>query len=142
MNTDHDPPPLPADVIAAIREGRKIEAIKRLREHRGLGLEDAKDTVEAYMRYGATPSGGVDDPLPADVVHAIRDGRKVEAIKRLRAHRRIGLKEAKDAVEAYMRREPPLPAPIEPHAESGLGLSLLVFVFFVLGFLAYFFLSD
>lgn len=43
-----EPTELPADVIAAIREGKRIEAIKRLRAARGLQLKDAKDQVEAY----------------------------------------------------------------------------------------------
>ena len=33
-----------------IEAGRKIEAIKALREETGLGLREAKDAVEAYMR--------------------------------------------------------------------------------------------
>lgn len=41
---------LPPDVVEAITAGRKIEAIKRLREARGLGLREAKDAVERYIR--------------------------------------------------------------------------------------------
>lgn len=54
------PPPMPLiDAAAAsrdeqmldlIRRGRKIEAIKRLRDLTGLGLRDAKDAVEAIER--------------------------------------------------------------------------------------------
>ena len=33
-----------------IRRGRKIEAIKRLRDMTGLGLREAKDAVEALQR--------------------------------------------------------------------------------------------
>jgi len=40
---------LPEDVIAALVQGNKIEAIKRLRAARGIGLKDAKDQVEAYV---------------------------------------------------------------------------------------------
>jgi hypothetical protein len=38
--------------------------------------------------------------LPADVLEALRRGNKIEAIKRLREQTGLGLKEAKDAVEA------------------------------------------
>lgn len=33
-------------VISAIREGRRIEALKRLRHEQGLGLKDAKELVD------------------------------------------------------------------------------------------------
>lgn len=41
---------LPADVIAKLHEGRKIDAIKLLREQRGIGLKEAKQEVDAYLR--------------------------------------------------------------------------------------------
>lgn len=49
MNTNPDQA-LPADVIAAIQQGNKIGAIKRLRLARGLELKDAKQIVDAYVR--------------------------------------------------------------------------------------------
>ncbi|WP_433061268.1 ribosomal protein L7/L12 [Dactylosporangium sp. CS-033363] len=40
-------------VLEELRQGRKIQAIKRYREITGLGLKDAKDEVEALgRRYG------------------------------------------------------------------------------------------
>ena len=39
---------MPDDVIAALRNGRKIEAIKLLRLHNGMGLKDAKHAVERF----------------------------------------------------------------------------------------------
>jgi len=38
----------PQYVITEIRAGRKIDAIKALRELRGLGLKEAKDAVEKW----------------------------------------------------------------------------------------------
>jgi hypothetical protein len=43
----HAPNPLPPDVIAAARNGHKIDAIKLLREHTGMGLREAKEAVDA-----------------------------------------------------------------------------------------------
>lgn len=37
-------------VILAVDSGRKIEAIKQLREETGLGLKDAKDAVDSLIR--------------------------------------------------------------------------------------------
>jgi hypothetical protein len=42
-------PPLPTAARAALQQGRKIEAIKLVREAEGLGLKDAKDRVEHYV---------------------------------------------------------------------------------------------
>ena len=41
---------LPPEVIQAIEQGRKIEAIKRLREATGLGLANAKVLVDKASR--------------------------------------------------------------------------------------------
>lgn len=41
---------LSAEALAALHEGRKIDAIKILREERGLGLKEAKDEVDTYLR--------------------------------------------------------------------------------------------
>ena len=37
---------LPPDVIAALKAGRTIEAIRLLREHRSMGLKQAKQLVD------------------------------------------------------------------------------------------------
>ncbi|RIJ76949.1 hypothetical protein D1871_08165 [Nakamurella silvestris] len=43
-------PGVPADVVAAIRSGNKLMAIKLYRGHTGLGLKEAKESVEALER--------------------------------------------------------------------------------------------
>lgn len=45
---DHEPvkPSLSETAISALQRGNKIEAIKLVREERGLGLKEAKDEVE------------------------------------------------------------------------------------------------
>ncbi len=40
---------LSASVMDAIRSGRKIDAIKQLREERGLGLKESKHIVDREM---------------------------------------------------------------------------------------------
>jgi hypothetical protein len=49
------PEALPQQVLAALKAGHKIEAIKQLRIATGLGLKEAKDRIEAYER-GGSPS--------------------------------------------------------------------------------------
>ena len=41
---------LPPEIVALVREGRKIDAIKALRERTGLGLKEAKDLIDALER--------------------------------------------------------------------------------------------
>ncbi len=45
-------------------------------------------------------------PLPSEALAALERGNKIEAIKIVRAAQGIGLKEAKDAVEAHARDHP------------------------------------
>lgn len=51
---------LPAEVLEAIRQGRKIEAIKLLREETGLGLANAKVLVDRASR-----AHGPAKPIPS-----------------------------------------------------------------------------
>jgi len=43
--------PLPAAAAAALSAGHMIDAIKHVREAEGLGLMEAKQRVEAYVRH-------------------------------------------------------------------------------------------
>jgi ribosomal protein L7/L12 len=94
--------PLPANVLDAVARGNAVEAIKLLRAATGLGLKEAKDAIDAHVR--GTPahlsSSAPAGPLPPSVVEALTRGNKIEAIKLLRRHTGLGLKEAKEAVEA------------------------------------------
>jgi len=57
---------LPGDVLAAVQAGRKVEAIKRLREATGIGLANAKVLVDrAALKHGPQkPIRSFDDPAP------------------------------------------------------------------------------
>ena len=102
-----DPTPsLPQPVQDALQRGNLVEAIKLMRADTGMGLKETKDALEAYMR-GEPPPGGfaptplpTGAPLPAPVQEALDQGNKIEAVRRLRGLTGMGLKEAKDAVEA------------------------------------------
>ena len=52
---DHLVGRLPDYVILAIQDGRKIEAIKHLREHYNIGLKEAKYIVEEYIAENGGP---------------------------------------------------------------------------------------
>lgn len=99
---------LPPDVQALLDAGRTIDAIKQLRVVQGLGLKEAKDLIDAHQHghHAAPPAhstGFASDAsshAPDSVRQALAAGNKIEAIRLLRAHAGIGLKEAKDRVDA------------------------------------------
>jgi ribosomal protein L7/L12 len=121
------PPPLPVAREAApgstnideaiqnaMRAGQKIEAIKLYREKTGLGLAEAKENIEAMMR-GDTPAwgtGATSVDVDTAIQNAIRAGQKIEAIKLYREKTGLGLKEAKDAIDAMMTDKAPPPSPV------------------------------
>jgi len=83
------------------------------------------------------------EDLPPQVMHALKAGRKIEAIKLLREARGIGLAEAKDAVDRVSLAQS---HPTHSHraaAKNDSGIGRLVLVFVVLGacLAAYFFLD-
>lgn len=59
--------------------------------------------------------------LPAEVIAAIQENRKLSAIKLLRAQRGIGLKKAKELVDAYELSHPVNTALEAPESDTGIG---------------------
>jgi ribosomal protein L7/L12 len=109
-----------ARVVDEIEAGRRIEAIRIVRERTRLGLGEAKALVEALaagddsVEISTAAVDPVDDvarvaladpDLAAQLVMEIAAGRKIEAIKLLRERTGLGLKEARDAIESMERGE-------------------------------------
>jgi ribosomal protein L7/L12 len=91
-----------------LRAGRKIEAIKRYRELTGVGLQEARDAIEALEsgRSVTLPpkSSLLRQVNDSEIEAQIRSGHLIDAIKLYREKNGVGLKEAKDAVEAWRDR--------------------------------------
>lgn len=102
---------IPPEAIAALRQGRTVEAIKLLRAATGLSLKDAKDAVEAQIGHiYASRRGQANErapeptgiAFPQDAAEALARGEVIEAIKRLRtANPQFDLKTAKDLVDKH-----------------------------------------
>jgi ribosomal protein L7/L12 len=95
------------DIKAAIAAGNKIAAIKLYRDATGAGLAEAKDAVELIAAGKPPPSGAAATPsadAAQDVSALLAAGKKIEAIKAYRTATGVGLKEAKDAVDALEGR--------------------------------------
>jgi ribosomal protein L7/L12 len=97
------------EVQMLLAQGKKIEAIKRVRELTGLGLKEAKDYVDALQQESAPPAlpatATSDAPMAGaaefeqEARELLAQGKKIEAIKRVRELSGLSLKEAKDYVE-------------------------------------------
>ena len=105
-----------ADARALLATGRKIEAVKRVRELTGLGLKASNDYVEALARGLAPEAPALRErvrfghPASAEEIEAtlralVADGQAIEAIKLVREHTGMGLKEAKDYVETLTNKQ-------------------------------------
>ncbi|MEH6420915.1 ribosomal protein L7/L12 [Pseudomonas sp. CGJS7] len=116
-------PFFPPQIATLLKSDNKIQAIKLLIDSNpGMGLREAKDAVEDYerrMRAGdlpvsAVPAAGWSEPaeagspqslgLPEAARVAIQRGELIVAIKIVREVHGLGLREAKDLVEAYAER--------------------------------------
>ena len=55
---------LPAAAIAALKQGRIIEAVREVRQATGLGLKEAKDRVDQYLAQHANVASATEKPAP------------------------------------------------------------------------------
>ena len=108
-------------VLALVAQGKKIDAIKEMRELTGLGLAEAKAYVEQLTE---TPHAFHETPdHTARVRELAAAGKKIEAIKVQRQYTGMGLKEAKQYVEALGTSGEP---PAAPRAELSLSAMAMV----------------
>ena len=139
------PAPLPQDVRDALATGNTVEAIKRLRTATGLGLKEAKDLIDRHLRPPSSPGAGFAAPagLPTAVIGALAAGNKIEAIRLYRQHYGVGLKEAKDAVDAAGITASREAGGLSPGEQPRSGRSTwLVVAVAIAGALAYYFIRQ
>ena len=97
-----DATPLEHEVIRLLERRQKIQAVRLVRQHARLGLKEAKDVVEEVERTGRLrlPPQQPQPYVAEDVLGQARrlksDGRAIDAIKLIREHTGLGLKQAKD----------------------------------------------
>ncbi|MCT9933076.1 ribosomal protein L7/L12 [Planotetraspora sp. A-T 1434] len=102
------PPPVSADLQNHVRHlyaaGRKIEAIKVIREATGLGLREAKTLAEALASGQVIPAVPVGDPARPDLASRARQlkaaGRAEQAVFLVRGETGMGQSEAEAFIEA------------------------------------------
>lgn len=121
-------PSVIAEIDRLVTSGQKIHAIKLYRDHADVGLKEAKDRIEHWSVSTTAPHiaavsnaaaahssvapavvtpSSVRSSLPASVASEIdalvAGGSAIAAIKTLREHTGLGLKESKDLIEAWPR---------------------------------------
>jgi ribosomal protein L7/L12 len=102
-----DRPALDDAVGALLAEGKVIHAVKLVRQHTGLGLRDAKGYVDRLAAGASTQAVApvrrspetITPEAMARIQQLIAQGKKIHAIKELREHTGLGLKQAKDTVD-------------------------------------------
>ena len=125
------PPAIATEIQRALAAGNKIAAIKLYRAATRTSLADAKAAVEAMAtgRPVAPPPGVAQTGAAHGTVMALLGaGKKIEAIKVYREATGLGLKEAKDAVEALEARAAPggAPRPLVERPRRGGGALMVV----------------
>jgi len=94
-------------VRALLAQGRRVEAIKRVRKTTGWGLKESKDYVDALDKAALPTSSAADETeVEREARALIRQGRPIEAIKRVWELTGWGLRESKDYVDALIRDDP------------------------------------
>lgn len=119
-------------ILAEVKGGNKIAAIKLCREATGMGLAEAKEWVE---RLETSPEAPLSPAPEAGALSSVAEllfaGRKIDAIKLYREQVKpgAGLKESKEAVEqleAGLRAQHP--EKFTAKAKSGCAAMLAVLV--------------
>ncbi|KAF0095865.1 MAG: hypothetical protein E1N59_641 [Puniceicoccaceae bacterium 5H] len=95
-------PVLESQLFELIAEGRKIEAIRKLRASTGMSLRDAKTYVDR-MSSGAAPTGDLTPETQAEAERLIASGHKAAAVKLVREQTGRSLKEAQKTVDRLAR---------------------------------------
>ena len=117
-------PGSPDDAIRRLlSQGQKIGAIKLYRQQTGAGLAEAKAAVERMERGEPAPDQRcIADGSDQQLLELMASGQKIAAIKLLRDQTGLGLKDAKDAVEALAARH----GIVTPARSGCLGVLALV----------------
>lgn len=105
------PTNFPESAAAILRADPRaiIKAVQAYRAATGRGLRESKEAIDAWLAHAgappAPPPGSFDFPQSAAAILRTDPTRKIVAIKRYRQETGVGLKEAKDAVEAWLEAQ-------------------------------------
>jgi ribosomal protein L7/L12 len=84
-----------------LERGDKVLAIKRMRELTGVSLREARELVEAGNA-GSALTRSTTGQMPSAAIAALGRGNRIEAMTLVRHAEGLGMKDAKDFVEAFL----------------------------------------
>lgn len=105
------------EALDALRDGRKIEAVKLIREQYGIGLAEAKALADAFDPNGmrpdapataAAPAAPAKIEMPLEAIVAIREGRLVDTVEAIQQKTGCDLETAKKTLQDYVDAHPVL----------------------------------
>ena len=91
--------------LAALRDGNVMEAIKRYRKHTGLGLKEAKDSVDALL-VSHRSGGRINVKVAQAVMTMVAEGRKDEALTHLMSNAGYDDTEARALIKTMAKMRP------------------------------------
>lgn len=98
-----------SEILSAVREliadGRETAAVRLIRAERGISLKAAREEVD-FIKLSTINAPLPNKPrtsLPLDAQAALARGNRIEAIKYIRETTGLGLKEANEVIELYLR---------------------------------------
>ena len=102
MSSDLQPEQL-VELTHVLQTKGKLSAVKRYRELTRASLLESKNAVEELQRSGDLNTSGLENQNAMDrVLDAIAQGKKLEAVKLYKSHKRCSLKESKKFIEQLM----------------------------------------
>lgn len=99
---------LPEHIAKLIRDGRKIEAIKLLREETGVDLKTAKEAVDKLDADPAFDPVSLDEAIAnasGEVKELAQAGERIAAIELLMERTGVGLWDAEQAVDQFLESD-------------------------------------
>ena len=110
--------PLSGAILSCIKEGRKLEAIKLLREETGNRIKGSKRYRRKIRGKEQISADPMKMNMPQEALNKLSEGNKIEAIKIIREHNGSGLKESKEFAEKWIENNPGLQQLYEDKLET------------------------
>lgn len=116
------------ELLRLLSAGQHVQAVAAYRRRTGVDLDSAKQAIDELERDREFDVAPADANLEWEVIAYLERGEKIGAIKFYRDRTGLGLKEAKDAVEAIEARMGLAPAPGSGGGCFGMVVALALLV--------------
>ena len=135
--------PRPPEVLAALSDGNKPHAVTLLMQRQGLETSQAHARIDQYLNLSAPAAIrlgrlGAAFELPAQVLLALQQGRKIQAVALLCEVSGLELKEAKRLIDSHaVAPAPPVERALPGQQRRGSGRLWVAMAFLLLSWLLF-----